>query len=242
MRAFPLAVLILLGTAAPAQAQVNVQLGIQVPGLQIGIDLPVYPDLQQVPGYPVYYAPQASGNYFFYDGMYWVFHQDGWYSSGWYNGPWRQVVPYDVPSFVLRVPVRYYRQPPVYFGGWRPDAAPRWGEHWGRDWEQRRPGWDRWDRRHVPAPAPLPNYQRKYPLSRYPQEVQQQQAIRTENDHEPRPMPAAPRQQRPPPPQQHPQAGPPDRNPPRGAPSNRGQQKKDDKDRNGPGGPGQRNN
>ncbi|HEX5390252.1 MAG TPA: hypothetical protein VFW67_10855 [Burkholderiaceae bacterium] len=172
MRHLLLALPLLLGAVPPALAQVSVS---------IGIHLPVYPEFQRVPGYPVYYAPNAPGNYFFYDGLYWVFQSDNWYSSDWYNGPWQNVGPDRVPLFVLRVPVRYYRQPPGYFGQWRADAAPRWGEHWGRDWEQRRAGWDRWDRRAAPAPAPLPSYQGRYPQSRYPQDADEQRAIRSEN-------------------------------------------------------------
>ena len=41
--------------------------------VNIGVNLPVYPQLVRVPGYPVYYAPQVNSNYFFYDGMYWVY-------------------------------------------------------------------------------------------------------------------------------------------------------------------------
>jgi hypothetical protein len=126
-----------------------------------------------VPGYPVYYAPGVDSNYFFYDGMYWVYQGDSWYASSWYNGPWALVAPQAVPVFVLRVPVRYYRQPPVYFRDWRRDAPPRWGEHWGNDWEQRRSGWDRWNRKVAPPPAPLPVYQRQYSGNRYPQAEQQ---------------------------------------------------------------------
>ena len=117
------------------------------PAMGAGIYLSAYPELDVVPGYPVYYAPQVDGNYFFYDGLYWVFQGDNWYASSWYSGPWDLVDREYVPPYVLRVPVRYYRQPPSYFRGWRPDAAPRWAEHWGRDWEQRRSGWDQWDRR-----------------------------------------------------------------------------------------------
>lgn len=113
MRYLLLAVPLVLFQAPATQAQVSV--GIDVPGVTIGINLPIYPDLERVPGYPVYYAPQAPGNYFFYDGLYWAFQRDEWYSSAWYNGPWRRVAPYYVPVYVLRVPVRYYRQPPVYF-------------------------------------------------------------------------------------------------------------------------------
>lgn len=169
MRHLLLTLPLLIGLTLPASAQVSVSIGIEMPGLSIGINLPTYPQLQRVPGYPVYYAPQASANYFFYDGVYWVFQGDDWYASSWYNGPWRRVGRDAVPLFVLRVPVRYYRQPPAYFRGWRDDAPPRWGDHWGRDWESTRPNWDRWDRRQAPAPAPLPTYQQKYPQSRYPQ-------------------------------------------------------------------------
>jgi hypothetical protein len=149
-------------------------------GVNIGIHYSTYPDLVRIPGYPIYYAPRVDSNYFFYDGLYWVFHSDNWYVSSWYNGPWDYVGYYDVPVYLLRVPVRYYRQPPPYFRGWRADAPPRWGDHWGRDWEQRRSGWDRWDRRSAPAPAPLPAYQRHYSGDRYPRAVEQQHTIRSE--------------------------------------------------------------
>ena len=149
-------------------------------GVNIGIHYSTYPDLVRIPGYPVYYAPRVDSNFFFYDGLYWMFHSDNWYASSWYNGPWDYVGYYDVPAYVLRVPVRYYRQPPPYFRGWRADASPRWGDHWGRDWEQRRSGWDRWDRGSAPAPAPLPAYQRNYSGERYPRAVEQQHTIRSE--------------------------------------------------------------
>ncbi len=178
---------LLLAQTPAAQAQVSVGIGIEVPGVSIGINLPTFPDLQRVPGYPVYYAADAGGNYFYYDGLYWVFQGNDWYASSWYNGPWRRVMPLYVPAYVLRVPVHYYRQPPPYFRPWRADAPPRWDQHWGHEWQQRRPGWNQWDRHAAPAPAPLPTYQRRYPQSRYPQEQDRQQKIRAENfDYKPR--------------------------------------------------------
>lgn len=168
--------------AAAVQAQVSFGLSVSTPGVSIGINVPSYPLLVQVPGYPVYYDPQASANYFFYDGLYWVYSNDNWYASSWYNGPWQLVYQDHVPLFVLRVPVRYYRVPPPYFYGWRPEAPPRWGDHWGHDWERRRPGWDRWDSRNIPRLAPLPAYQQKYPGNRYPGSVDRQRAIRGEHD------------------------------------------------------------
>ncbi|MEO8155486.1 MAG: hypothetical protein ABI605_20655 [Rhizobacter sp.] len=157
--------------ATPAEAQVSVS---------IGINVPQYPRLVRVPSYPVYYAPGVNSNYFFYDGMYWVYEGDNWYMSSWYNGPWGVVEPERVPLYVLRVPVRYYRSPPAYFRGWRGDAPPRWGDHWGRGWEEHRRGWDHWDRRSAPVPAPLPGYQRRYSEEHYPR-VEQQPQLRGEN-------------------------------------------------------------
>lgn len=169
MRLRILVMVFLLGVATAAPAQVN-----------IGINISLFPELVQVPGYPVYYAPRHDANYFFYDGLYWVLVDDVWYSSDWYNGPWYRVAPDYVPVYLLRVPVRYYRHPPAYFRGWQPNAPPRWGEHWGRDWEQRRAGWDRWNRAAVPKPAPLPTYQRRYSGDRYPR-ADEQHALNNRN-------------------------------------------------------------
>ena len=117
-----------------AQAQVSLDLG--VPGVSIGINVPTFPKLVAVPGYPVYYDPHADSNFFFYDGLYWVYQDDNWYSSSWYNGPWSGVSREAVPYFMLRIPVRYYRRPPAYFRGWASNDSLRWGEHWGDDWAQ----------------------------------------------------------------------------------------------------------
>ncbi len=169
-----LATLVLLAAmaATPAAAQ-QFTINFSQPGVSIGINVGEYPRLQRVPGYPVYYAPNVGTNFFFYDGLYWVYEEDRWYASSWYNGPWSSVDPYHVPSYVLRVPVRYYRHAPTYFRTWRADAPPRWDEHWGASWSQRRVDWDRWERRTAPAPAPLPVYQRQYSRDRYPQASQQ---------------------------------------------------------------------
>ena len=168
----------LFWSSTSAMAQVSI--GIGLPGVSIGINVPLYPELVQVPGYPVYYAPRLNSNFFFYDGMYWVYQGDSWYASSWYNGPWGLVAPDVVPLFVLRIPVRYYRNPPAYFRGWRSDAPPRWGEHWGHEWEQHRSGWDSWNHASSPRPAPLPAYQRQYSGDRYPR-VEQQQALHSQN-------------------------------------------------------------
>jgi len=188
MRRFVIALCMLFGSITPALAQVSVGIGVAVPGLSIGINLPAYPQLVRVTGYPVYYAPQLGLNLFFYDGMYWVFQNDNWYASTWYNGPWGLINPWAVPVYLLQVPVRYYRAPPPYFRGWGVNAAPRWGEHWGPQWEQSHPDWNRSNANVRRAPAPLPTYQRQYSGNRYPQ-AEQQAPLHSQNyryqPHEP---------------------------------------------------------
>lgn len=151
----------------------------QVSDVRIGIRISTFPELMPIPGYPVYYAPGVSANYFFYDGLYWVFWNSSWYAASWYDGPWVYVSPDAVPLFILRIPVRYYRYPPAYFQGWYPDAPPHWGAYWGPQWEQHRRGWNQWNRAAVPPPAPLPFYQRPYSGKRYPH-VEQQRELRNE--------------------------------------------------------------
>ncbi|MBK7472390.1 MAG: hypothetical protein IPI73_19030 [Betaproteobacteria bacterium] len=178
MRKALIVLCLMFGLAIPAAAQVSIQIGL--PEVSIGINLTSYPQFVRVPGYPVYYAPRLRSNYFFYDGLYWVYRNDNWYASSWYNGPWGLVSPAAVPVYVLRIPVRYYRARPSHFSGWRVDAPPRWGEVWGSEWQQSRRGWDRWNRSAAPAPAPLPIYQRQYSGSRYPA-VDQQPILQSRN-------------------------------------------------------------
>ena len=174
--ALALAAAPLAAAPTPAHAHGGVRLGVSV-----GLRLPVYPQLVQVPGYPVYYAPGVAANYFFHDGLYWLFEGDRWYSSGWYDGPWDEVGPDAVPAFVLRIPVGYYRAPPRWFVGWRHDAPPRWDDHWGRGWAHGHRGWDRWDRRADWRPAPLPAWQREYSGDRYPRAPERQRSLHEEH-------------------------------------------------------------
>lgn len=72
------ALLPILSIAPIAVAQSSFSLGDDAPGFSIGINVPSYPNLVRMPGYPVYYAPGVDSNYFFYDGVYWVFRDDIW--------------------------------------------------------------------------------------------------------------------------------------------------------------------
>ena len=135
--------LLALAGAVPGHAQVRVDIGIHLPGP---------PVLVVVPGAPIYYAPRAPANVFFYANQYWVFVNDGWHVGPTWNGPWAVVAPVHVPAPILRVPVRYYPAAPPHWKGWRPDAPPQWeaphGREWReeaheRDWREREERWGR---------------------------------------------------------------------------------------------------
>jgi len=125
--------LALAGIAAPAavaQAEVRVNVGVNLPGP---------PRLVPVPAAPaIAYAPSVNANYFFYDREYYVFSNGAWYASRGYNGPWLAVRPEMVPRPLLGVPVQYYRRPPRAWRQDRRENAPRWEAHYGRGWQERR--------------------------------------------------------------------------------------------------------
>jgi hypothetical protein len=79
MRYTLIVLLVLLCSVSSAVAQVSVGIGLL--SVSIGINIPSFPALAVVPGYPVYYAPRLDANLFFYDGVYWVYQQDNWYAS-----------------------------------------------------------------------------------------------------------------------------------------------------------------
>ena len=146
----------------------------------IGVDLPQYPEMQPVEDSPVYYAPGVDSNYFYYDGQYWDYSNDAWYTSAWYNGPWAYVEPIYVPTYVLWVPIRFYRRPPVFFRRWNPNAPPRWADRWGRNWQVRHNEIFGGQHARQPVRAPLPDYQRQFNRANYPR-PQQQAAIHAQH-------------------------------------------------------------
>jgi hypothetical protein len=127
VRRLVLAACLALAVALPAQAQVRVDIGIQLPGP---------PTLAVIPGAPVYHAPSALANVFFYGDQYWIYHGGGWHVGPTWTGPWVVIAPVHVPAPILRVPVRYYKVPPGHWKRWRHDAPPHWEAHYGREWRE----------------------------------------------------------------------------------------------------------
>jgi len=174
--------------ATTASTLVVMPLTAQAQVVHVGVDIPVFPRLVVVPGYPVYHAPDVRANYFFYDGFFWNFNVDDgyWYSSTWYNGPWVAVEPIYVPQPILVVPYRYYHVRPAYWVGWAYDRPPRWDVYWGPSWVERRHGWDHWDRNRRWTAAPLPVFQRDFPRDRYPSPDRQVTIYKERYNYKPR--------------------------------------------------------
>jgi hypothetical protein len=49
--------------------------------------------------------------------------------------------PQYVPAPLLRVPVRYYHEPPGHWREWRHEEPPRWEHDYGHEWDKQREGW-----------------------------------------------------------------------------------------------------
>jgi hypothetical protein len=167
MKRLILAFLLFAASALPVAAQTY---------SDIDVDLPSFPEMQPIADSPVYWAPSVDSNYFFYDGLFWDFHHDLWHWSAWYNGPWLIADPVYVPTYVLWVPIAYYRKPPHYFRHWNSARPPRWGEHWGHEWQARHNQVFHGAAGRV-ARAPLPHYQAQYSRANYPRDVRQQSAL-----------------------------------------------------------------
>ncbi|MGH7355219.1 MAG: hypothetical protein ACRELS_11695 [Candidatus Rokuibacteriota bacterium] len=129
MKRLVLGMLVVAATAAPVCAQVRV-------GIDIGIHLPGPPVLEVIAGAPVYYAPRAPANVFFYSSRYWVFVESGWHVGPTWTGPWVVVEPVHVPVPILRVPIRYYRHPPGHWKASHHEGPPQWAPAYGREWRE----------------------------------------------------------------------------------------------------------
>ncbi len=132
--------LVLLGLIVPgaSSAEVNVSIGIGLPGLVF----PGPPAMVVVPGSYVYYPPEVDVDIFFYHGYWYRPYGGGWYIASGYNGPWRSIGPrrvprplFDLPPGYRRVPPRHDRMPyPVVQRNWRTWENER---HWDNDRHER---------------------------------------------------------------------------------------------------------
>jgi hypothetical protein len=120
-----------------SKAEVNVNIGIGLPGLVI----PGPPALVVIPGTYVYYPPDVSADIFFYQGYWYRPYRGHWFISAEYNGPWGAVAIGRVPHVLRTMPPTYRHVPPGYHR--MPYGTVR--KNW-RAWERDR-YWDRHEHR-----------------------------------------------------------------------------------------------
>lgn len=98
---------VLLTTAAVPAAGIDVNISIGPPVVVLERE----PQLTYIPGTYVYFIPDRSDNFFFYQGSWWRPYRDNWYRSGHYNGPWVVVDRRRVPGPFMNLPNGWRRLP-----------------------------------------------------------------------------------------------------------------------------------
>jgi hypothetical protein len=94
--------------AAPAFAEMNVNIGIGIPiGPAPVVVYQAAPEVVVIPGSPVYYAPGLNVDVFFYGGYWWAPNGGLWFRANTYNGPWTGIR--KPPVYITNMP-RDYRQ------------------------------------------------------------------------------------------------------------------------------------
>ncbi len=130
--AVAIATTIFMITPTHGTAQVNVSVGISLPGLVISTP----PVMAVIPETYVYYPPEVSVDIFFYQGHWYRPHRGGWFIANGYNGPWRSVAVGRVPRAVVNIPHGYRGMHPRNDRIAHDDMRRNW-----RGWERER-HWD----------------------------------------------------------------------------------------------------
>ncbi len=132
---------LLLAPASNLAADVDVNVNIGLPDVVLDSE----PELTYIPGTYVYFIPDRSDDFFFYQGYWWRPYQGRWFRGTGYNGPWVVVAPRMVPRPFLRLPEGWRTLPPGH-------ARLKWVEvksGW-KQWEREK----RWDNRPEKQPGP----------------------------------------------------------------------------------------
>jgi hypothetical protein len=130
--------LALTGYSDRSFAEVNIDIGINIPGPPPPVVIHRPPRVVVIPKTYVYYPPDVELDIFFYHGHWYRPHHGHWYWARAYNGPWVYVAAHDVPGVLFGLPSDYRH--PRYRG--RYIAHEDLGRHWER-WERER----HWDNR-----------------------------------------------------------------------------------------------
>ena len=111
---------VLLPPAAPASADLNVNIGLGIPVVLPPVYAFPAPAMMVVPGTPVSFAPGLNVDIFFYSGYWWHPYQGHWYRSHGYNGPWAGAQP---PAVIMNMPGNYrqvvVKEKAIPYGQWK---------------------------------------------------------------------------------------------------------------------------
>lgn len=89
-----------LSLASVAWGEVNVNVGIGIPGLRIELSSP--PDFIMPPSLGFYAAVGTPYDLYRVNNSYYVFHNNAWYRGTYYNGPWKLVNNQQLPESLRR--------------------------------------------------------------------------------------------------------------------------------------------
>lgn len=128
--------------AAPALAEVDVNVSIGLPVLAVGPE----PVMAVIPGTYVYFVLDLDSDLFFYQGYWWRVHNGRWYRAAAPGGPWRFFR--KVPRPLLSLPPGWRNLPAGHVrlkhaevkNNWRQwEKEKRWEKHKGHGAEDSKP-------------------------------------------------------------------------------------------------------
>ena len=95
--------LVLTDAATQSEAEVNVNVGINLPAIRFAAP----PDVVVIPGTYVYMVPDIDVDILFFQGYWWRPYEGRWYRSRDYKGSWRYVAPASIPRGLRALPQDY---------------------------------------------------------------------------------------------------------------------------------------
>ncbi|MDQ7787389.1 MAG: hypothetical protein RDU01_07255 [Thermodesulfovibrionales bacterium] len=133
---------VVTGAATQSQAEVNVNIGVNLPAYTFAAP----PHVVVIPGTYVYMVPDIDVDVLFFQGYWWRPYEGRWYRSRNYKGSWRYAAPSNIPRGLRELPQDYrHRLSPGYGRIAHRDVQRNWKKwekekYWDRRGEQGRGG------------------------------------------------------------------------------------------------------